>query len=120
MSYEHTEECKRKTSEREALRARYGQEWPAHCLHCEGWGVFAVSVSLSSGLLTELVPCPECVERGRCPRCAQETLSEENEYGHCSACGWTSGAEGISEGMPPVYECTCYEPDEWWELQGVG
>lgn len=105
----HSLECKAELERREALREAYAIAWPDHCEHCEGWGQFCYSydpspagVSLAPGKLTDCDPCPECAEKGRCPRCGSVAVSPEGD--ECFRCGWNLDAEG----MPPPAECTCW------------
>jgi hypothetical protein len=74
----------------QALTKSYAQKWPSYCQNCNGYGgafeKFDPSpggVSLSPGYLVEICPCPECLEQGICPRCAQPI-----ETDHCYFCDW--------------------------------
>lgn len=110
MTYEHSPECAAAIQEREALREAYAITWPEHCPKCEGWGMTGYSedpspagVSLGPGKIDYVDPCPECAEKGRCPRCGSVAMSKEGD--ECFRCGWTFR----SEGMPPPEECTCWD-----------
>ena len=78
-------------------------------------------VSLGSGHFTEFDPCETCYCKGKCPRCGglmalgQDLLEEETP---CAWCGFIEGAEG----MPPVYECSCWYdvPVTYWVYDSIG
>jgi hypothetical protein len=75
----------------EAEAAEYEKQWPNHCRTCGGWGEHRHSfdpspdgVSLGAGSMEDAVPCPDCAEKGLCPRCMH--IVEPDEI-FCPSCG---------------------------------
>lgn len=114
----HSQDCLAASIWHELIRIGYTLEWPDYCRNCNGNGAHCylydpspAGVSLSAGYMTDCDPCAVCSENGRCPRCAAETLNDDNEYSHCRVCGWD---DEISDGLDLPFECICYdygEPD---------
>lgn len=94
--------------------AAYDAAWPKHCQECHGAGGKAVKydpspagVALSPGYYTEFEPCPECYDKGVCPRCAGKMAGEGDEIPEtCPHCQWKV-AGGC--GAPAQPECWCWE-----------
>lgn len=120
--------CKCDTTARafnELARVAYATKYPSYCQHCGGWGGSVYSydpspagVSLSSGCMYDWEPCPECLEKGICPRCGTQHDPDSEwwaEPSGCPSCGWTEddGTEWHrqTDGMPPPWECYCWEDD---------
>lgn len=104
-------------------RKLYEQAWPHHCRNCEGWGGHYGSfdpspagVSLSSGSLVEVDPCPECVEKSVCPRCGvkdEAHVLTGDEFENCTQCDWRWDED---HGMPELDICACEYEDAFDEL----
>lgn len=118
-------------------QARWQARWPNSCSHCEGNGGFYSSydpspsgVSLSPGSIMDWDPCPDCTEKGICPRCGNDLpliAYKDDETGEwavdpdetdankpCLRCGWNPNAPDF---CPPEMECWCgYEAErEFWK-----
>ena len=112
----HTESCQQAHAQAEATRAAYAAKWPNHCPTCEGhgghWYSFDPSpsgISLAAGTMEDFDACPDCLEKGVCPRCGQEVWTADDWDGNpvtCPLCGWD---EASPDGMPPEAECWCWE-----------
>ena len=113
----HTEGCLEYMSKAENMIKEYMEKWPNHCKYCGGWGgsystydPSPSGVSLGSGYMIDIDPCPECCEKGNCPRCGEHILDpvETEDWENCPHCGfdWES-----PEGMPPDPECVCWHLD---------
>jgi len=70
----HDERCIARIARQQA----FDLLWPRHCKHCLAWGGQTYrydpsppGISLCAGIMEDFDPCPECIERGICPRCAQ-------------------------------------------------
>jgi len=123
MRHEHTDQCKKQHVDLQVERARYAAKWPNYCRKCHGegftWYTYDPSpagVSLSPGSMEDCDPCPDCIEKGLCPRCGQKVWDgiddwENNEPVMCPLCGWD---ESEPDSMPPEPECYCWVG---WEKQ---
>ena len=115
MRHEHTAQCQRQHVLLQVERAQYAARWPNHCRKCHGegftWYTYDPSpagVALSPGYLEDYDPCPDCVEKGICPRCGEQVWTAESwDSGDpviCPRCGWE---EAKPDSMPPEAECYC-------------
>ena len=111
----HTDWCIQTHADYEHAIKRYDRRWPEHCTNCHASGVITwqedpspSGVGLSPGTMTFADPCPDCLEKGACPRCG-------NNNGHgwcigemepCPACGWSE--DDIDGHAPTEPECWCY------------
>ena len=82
---QHTKECKRLNKQARKQTIAYDNQYPNHCHTCNGYGGFwsrydpsPSGVSLSSGSMEEFDVCPDCVKKGKCPRCGQVLVPKEN------------------------------------------
>jgi len=71
--------------------------WPNHCTKCEGAGGFYDPGHREQPPDFDICTC---VEAGKCPRCAAQTLPEEEEV-PCSVCGWNWG-KGKDDAAPQI------------------
>jgi len=85
--------------EKEARREEYKKEWPAYCKECNGHGiVFDVG---DRDREASVSACIDCTEKGFCPRCMAQGLSNEEKgdldtgSGPCEVCEWN-----YDEGSP--------------------
>ena len=119
MRYEHTAQCQRQHTFFQVERARYAGRWPRYCRTCNGEGFIwytydpsPAGVSLAPGSMEDCDPCPDCVEKGICPRCGEQVWTEEawddTEPVVCPLCGWD---ETKPDSLPPEGECYCWV--EW-------
>jgi hypothetical protein len=104
---DHTDECLSAHARWQQDDQQWLARWPHHCRRCGGWGEGSElydpspsGVALPPGYIHLSDPCPECVERGLCPRCGASGLPED---GPCAACGWNH-----DDGRPPQPECWCH------------
>ena len=77
----------------------YEKQWPKYCRKCNAWGALYEQFDPAPnapghGYILIADPCPECIEKGRCPRCADQMKPEEER---CKRCGWTYEAGGRHE-----------------------
>ena len=116
---ECTDQCKAQQARWKIVTAEYETAWPSYCRKCDGQGGHGyyydpspAGVSLSSGQMFDYDPCPECVEKGICPRCGNQVWTED-DFGSdlvtCSACGWK---EEDPDAAPEQPECWCWEIEE--------
>lgn len=73
------------------------------CFRCHGEGAIHTTDSVPYGDTWVAMPvseeCPACVERGVCPQCGAELVTEERrglgrfivDARWCNACGWQQG-----------------------------
>lgn len=70
----------------------FDERYPAYCRTCQGFGLVGdVGYSPEDGFPE---PCPDCIEKGRCPRCGviglQLRLDGDGDVmADCLRCGWT-------------------------------
>lgn len=108
-------------------------------------------VGLASGVMYAADPCEKCLTKNRCPRCgatsyavsweratwrpryytgdmseSEDVLVDWSEPFACHSCGWCEdeGHGQATDGMPPEWECYCYEEDadrayEEWRKENV-
>ena len=114
---DHTAECLKAQDDATRAGAEYDRRWPGHCRSCNGWGGRSYrydpspsGVALSPGWMEDFEPCPDCAEKGLCPRCMKATMPEDGGEGPCPACGWTP-----KDGRPWIPECICWPGEESWE-----
>lgn len=123
----HTQKCLDTTAVIQAARALYTVNYPDHCKTCEGAGTgFEGGDSVDYGstrvsLPTYDVPCPDCLQEGRCPRCNQLMYDSEDEiYWNealenqtpCIHCNWNWG-KTAGDAMLKHDECDCFT---WIEM----
>lgn len=84
--------CEEAVKELEREEKRLAR-FPNSCPTCRGTGGHVSwfdpspsGVSLGYGLMMDFEPCADCVEKGICPLCGEESLDEDG--GHCLKCGW--------------------------------
>lgn len=79
------------------------------CQRCNGTGWLfyeddpsPAGVSLSPGMMTFIDPCPDCMEKGICPKCGG-VLGEADDDGNCkcTACDYDSK---VAEAAGPIYD----------------
>jgi hypothetical protein len=92
-----------------AEEARYAEAWPNHCRTCDGWGGFSFYESDTG--YSGVDPCANCLEQGKCPRCAGGIISEAywdaGHFANCDNCGYV---EGTTQGGHYINEpCACIE-----------
>jgi hypothetical protein len=111
----HTATCIANFAQHEAELAAYQERWPEHCQACRGHGGGVIAydpspagVSLSQGCMYDFEPCPECYDKGICPRCAKPMVAnmDEDLPANCPHCGWKQG-----QGAPGAPECDCWALD---------
>ncbi len=120
-NFEHTEGCKQTHEEHLARRGAYISLWSNYCRTCCGAGNTCwtedpspAGISLSSGSLVFCDPCPDCLERGICPRCGQQVWDSNDFTGDpvaCPECGWR---EESPDCLPPEPECRCWDRGGYW------
>ena len=115
-SEHHTEQCLQDTAEWERIKNEYESRWPHYCRTCMGWGALYSGIEYGKPVVD---PCPDCSDKGRCPRCGHQIYSEPSDWDDdttCPECGWR---EGATEGIPEAPECLCWlkKEDVWkaWE-----
>jgi len=119
----HTKICAMFSAKQAFARFVYEQAHPNYCRNCGGIGELVycddpspVGISLSPGQMEFSDPCPECTEKGICPECGGQwdTLDLECENS-CVNCGFRYGK---TFGIPPEWECFCYEyfTDEFYNF----
>lgn len=116
----HSMSCLKHTAEIGLKRGAYQLAWPDHCTLCGGWGIYGTQGgdwvdygSTRVQLPEEPGTCPQCVEVGCCPRCGEQVaytrLAEDDYLETCPFCDFEWG---VTDGMPPEWECFCYEEQE--------
>lgn len=111
----HTDECVQATEAAQKAQEAWAAQWPNHCKTCKGVGGWVdtfdpspAGVPLGAGVMHDCDPCPDCVERGICPRCGQPGLTDEERgddstgEGPCKQCGWNH-----DDALPELPECWC-------------
>lgn len=94
----HTPGCQ----ERYQKRSNWIAQWPCYCKACDGMGM-KEWYDVETGYDGE--PCPNCMEKDKCPRCGEMFLSSEDEEVPCSHCGWNWGSN--MDDYCPEWECWC-------------
>jgi hypothetical protein len=87
---------------------RWSEHWPYACERCGGWGGFSF-YDHDTGY-QGYDPCPDCLERGYCPRCGGGVITEAYwDAGHVAICDNCSYVEATTPGEPPPVEdpCSC-------------
>lgn len=115
---EHSAECIARQAELEKRQAEYRAKWPNFCETCNAEGGIGydydpspAGLSLGSGHMTDYDPCPDCVEKGICPRYGKEVWTEEDwESGDpviCPGCGWykENDPQSYPTGIGGMCEC---------------
>lgn len=107
MDPDHTLLCKARFSYISDERKKYRRQWPNYCIECDGWGFIKACYvkshsdnPITSSVKVVQVTCPECLIKDLCPRCGQDSLSNDTDY--CGACGWDE-----DEGLMSYHECYC-------------
>lgn len=102
----HDEECIR-DFERGLPRAKaYEQQWPHYCRQCDGWGGKPYGGSYWEP--PDFDDCPNCMEKGICPRCGGSIATEEDPDDikeQCGHCGWDG--QHVDDGHPGLPGCWC-------------
>lgn len=116
----HSEECWKAMEKRFDEIDKWIKDNPNYCRHCGGWGGFESTydpspggVGLSPGYYYDYDLCPECCEKGICPRCGELIINPEDMDGEplvCKSCGWDE--EDNNRGIPYQPECCCYRDEE--------
>ena len=124
MKYKHTPQCQQAHTRYQVDKARYAARWPGYCHTCGGNGITCYTydpspagVCLSSGWMIDCDPCPDCLERGICPRCGEEAWGDDDFDGEpvtCPHCGWQ---EDNPDCLPPEPECYCWQV--WMQQEQV-
>jgi hypothetical protein len=104
----HTESCYNNIVITEKARADFRAKWPKSCLKCQATGWISWTENgapFGEGYwpmpMTDI--CPDCIEKGICPRCGfTGSLNEEGT--ECCDCGWTSET---TDPMPDEPACSC-------------
>lgn len=104
---QHTKECTEAQEKWKQEVTEYEKKYPNYCKACDGYGGEATKydpsppgVGLSPGYMTDFCPCPECLEKDKCPQCGGNIYGEDV----CPDCGWEFG-----QGKPEQPECYCWE-----------
>ena len=116
---QHTPDCDEQQARYEQDIAAYVSKWPDYCQKCGGAGYTyyeydpsPAGVALSPGTMTDADPCPDCIEKGKCPRCGKVVFSiedwDDGEPVICPECGWNEEKPDIAPEQP---ECWCWEQD---------
>lgn len=119
----HTREC---LAFQEKLRIAvedYKKNWPNFCVHCEGRGVHIWTENgapWGEGFwaMPMQEPCDDCTGIGKCPRCGQAGLTDEEKGndttgdGPCKFCGWNYE----DHGMPVEFDgfCDCFSDIDYF------
>ena len=117
----HTADCISRADTLNAEQAAFDTQWPNACRKCNAGGLLRspggwVPYGMGNAQLPDDVDPCDCLEAGRCPRCAAATMTEEaNDEGDippCSACGWN--AEEAEGHRPEGFDgyCDCFEAAE--------
>jgi hypothetical protein len=125
MTITHAPECQARLDARKAEIAAWIAAWPNHCKRCGGWGGFASTydpspsgVTLGHGVMHDFDTCPDCIDKGLCPRCGKELTIGPNVRAHpglesittlCPACRWQ---DNETLGCPEPPECFCWIADD--------
>lgn len=119
MQHGHTPECYA-SSQRDdfnlrrafGLRMTFRVSYPDFCWYCSGEGYLTDYDTVFH--TTESEPCPECLEKGMCPRCGRYTWPPSgaeplaSDELRCSACDWYRGAFSLTWfANPECLDCQC-------------
>lgn len=90
----------------------YRALWPHYCCKCGGRGGFSFYedvVGDGGPRMPTYDPCPECSEKGVCPRCGKEVPEDWYEAEQpCPHCKWNWGKNPDDE-YPEYDECECFD-----------
>lgn len=109
----HSTECQAAMTARTNETVAYLRAWPDHCRRCHGWGGFhstydpSPDSGLSPGSMADFDTCPDCYDKGLCPRCLAPR-TDDHDDAHCQACSW----DEWTDGCPEPAECCCWTFDE--------
>lgn len=124
MSIEHTPECRDAIDQRNLEIATYVTDWPDYCRRCQGWGgshstydPSPAGVALGPGTMDDFDTCPDCIDKGLCPRCGESLSTGASMVAildappllRCPACKWT---DEETPGCPEPAECLCWVQDD--------
>lgn len=110
----HLESCVRNAVSTREKREEYNDNYPMYCEGCEGWGG---TITVSDPYLSttpdlgdnsvEVDNCPDCIERGKCPRCGSGYASYEYSDDFDDSCSFCGFVLGVTEGKPYPHSCIC-------------
>jgi len=92
----------------------FGKRHPNYCRTCGGQGshTYWENVAGDGGSHMQMAEsCPDCTEKGICPRCGKTSLNEECDS--CTNCAWMYKTIDV---CPESHECYCWEEDYEKEL----
>lgn len=109
---DHTKGCNHSFELHDTLVADYEQLYPNYCRTCQGWGgrwskydPSPSGVALSPGYMEEFDPCPDCLDKMKCPRCGGNVYHDEENYEVCPICLFKTEE---TDGLPQPPECYCH------------
>ena len=114
----HDKECIEGSARADRLRGEYESSWPNYCRTCDSWGVLQYEENLGPDgrywPYTFTDPCPDCSDKGICPRCGQDSGLEwvEDDGTPCPNCGWNWGNDE-GDTIEPEWECWCTGLTRW-------
>lgn len=110
---EHSAECKAAYADWERRFAEFEAKYPNYCQFCGGHGGHIsyydpspAGMSLGSGWMLDYEPCPECIEKGICPRCGAKFDGDPecDDFDVCDECGFSAETP---DDAPEEPECLC-------------
>lgn len=100
---EHTADCREMFAAAEAYRSEWVAKWLDYCRKCDGVGFIEYSGTYWEP--PDVDCCPDCTDKGVCPRCGKQAWSETDCVDFpCRHCGWNPEEPDV---CPEVPECTC-------------
>ncbi len=118
---EHFPDCVEAFESYEKMKKKFEEKFPLYCRSCHGWSGKVIrydpsppGISLAPGYMEDFELCPDCTEKGLCPRCTAALVEDAGEYSdpfRCPVCGWTDNPDKESvekcSGLPEQPECWC-------------
>lgn len=104
----HTDACLALVVSCKATRSAWIAQYPRYCRTCTGFGGRAILNYPNEP--DDFLACPDCLERGICPRCGAADANPDAPLDGkpiCQVCGWS-----YDDSLPFVAECYCVDPDE--------